>query len=130
MESHQYLRLAPGVPGAPSRHQRNWLGQATQGAVRDAVSIPQRQDKNEQLAMRASAISEEDLEAVRAEAATRVAAAERKVGPLRSSGCACRRACVQPVQPTAHELPSHALLIVICGGDGVVREPGDVMSNV
>ena len=37
------------------------------------------QAKNEQLAVKAAAISEEELEAVRAEAAQRVAAAERKV---------------------------------------------------
>lgn len=37
------------------------------------------QETNESLAMRSSAISEQDLEDVRAEAAQRVAAAERKV---------------------------------------------------
>lgn len=54
------------------------------------------QDKNEQLAMKAAAVSEEELEAVRAEAAQRVAAAERKVQHL------CLRMVLQggwPVRP-------------------------------
>ena len=51
------------------------------GGCASAAAAVSPQDTNESLALRSSAVSEQELEEVRAEAAQRVAAAERKVPP-------------------------------------------------
>jgi hypothetical protein len=62
------------------------------------------QERNEQLAVKAAAISEEELEAVRAEAAQRVAAAERKVP-------CCYTPSIQLFKPSSSDDDGHGACI-------------------